>query len=353
MEGEGRGSCGIGFALTVAAAVLAAVAGSCRVLPGRAGSRGAAPEGRVPSEALARIEDLLAARRAEEALARARELRAARPGAFRAHALVQDALESLGRGDEARRESRRRFERSGDPHDAVLLARLLDDPGDQLALLDRALRDAPWDPWVHFARGAILRRQGRILEAREHLELAAASEEAPPAAWRELAEAREELGEVDGAATAWREFLRSGEDRPRDRERYGALLLLHLDDPAGAARQFRAALAMRPGDLTARKGLAASFLALGQEAEARERLAAILRGFPHDADVLWNLAVAGLNGHGDPSAVREALERYVDAGGERSWLARRILESLSPRDAELPPGEERETTGGGEGRDRR
>jgi tetratricopeptide (TPR) repeat protein len=314
-----------------AAAIVAAAIAGCR----SATFDGPAPPESV-SENVSHVRGLLRELRGEETVVAARALVAKEPGNLRAHALLQDALDSVGRLSEAVDEARRRYDASPGSFEALLLARVTDDPHACEGLLREAVGKAPEDPWPRYALGATLRARGRVDEARAQLERAVSGAGAPPEAWRELAEIWADLGEAERAEATFAALVRSGEATAEDHLRRGAVLLTMLERAGDAERAFRAANAARPGDLSARKGIAAALLAQSRARQAVAALEAILAEFPHDEDCVWNLAIAWQDHLRDRRRAIDAYRRYVDLGGENAWLARQILENLESERAEDP-----------------
>jgi len=194
-------------------------------------------------------------------------------------------------------------------------------PGDQSPSKDellQLLKQRPNDYFAHLRLGAILKREGDLDGALEHLKRAAelypfyASAGNPYALMAEIYEARDDKK----SAVAALEQLTAHNETSIDAMARLARLKVALGDRAGAAETLKTTFYLQPFDAALHKLAGDVYLDLGNTAEAAKEFRVIIALAPAD------LAAA----HYD-------LARALDAGGNRSEARREVLRAL-----EIAPG---------------
>ncbi|WP_426954361.1 cellulose synthase subunit BcsC-related outer membrane protein [Muricoccus radiodurans] len=197
--------------------------------------------------------------------------------------------------------------------------------------------------------GVVRLRQGNQAEARRLLERAVAADPAGGRQWQraldgasyggEITEARARLrrGDVDGAdATARRAALREVEDRT-DAEIILGEIALRRGDAAAAETRFRAALARRPNDGSARTGLNAALRAQSRPAEFRTAEPPPPRSSPRvvptgEAPAPASPATTGLRAEAarapDPATATALLRNAVAATPDDPWARLDLARAL-------------------------
>lgn len=173
----------------------------------------------------------------------------------------------------------------------------------------RANELAPTDARWAYRRGVLTARRGELVEARAALEVARdARPEHGPAHWR-LAQVYLESGELDLAEATFRHALLADDRDPAGWAGIGRVAL-QRDRPEDAARAFRAALSLRPGDRYVHGLLGTAYRRSSRLLDAAEHLELGLGAAPRWADA-WDA---------------EVLEARVETAAMRQVLAARLLD---------------------------
>lgn len=163
---------------------------------------------------------------------------------------------------------------------------------------------------------------GRLDDSLRHLRLAAPES---PNARHALASLLLERGELQESIAQFREYIRLRPDDPNiilGREEFG-VALLRAKDPAGAAEQFRAIIALSPGYARARVGLGDALVQLNQPAAALEAYREAVRIQPDNLGALQNLAILQRAAGDAPGAI--ASLKAIVRVEPRHVQARRLL----------------------------
>ncbi len=138
--------------------------------------------------------------------------------------------------------------------------------------------------------------------------------------------AREDVGDLDGAAAAYEEALTAGGAKPEVHFNLGNVRY-EQGDRAAAAEQYRAALELDPEYVETWNNLGNTLSELGRTAEAVVAYREALRLAPEYADVHFNLAEL-LYESGDDAEARSHWRTYLRYDQHSEWaaLARRRLE---------------------------
>lgn len=186
---------------------------------------------------------------------------------------------------------------------------------------------ARWpQPRAHEHISMFLRDAGRIEESIAQLRLAI---DQSPNARHALASALLERGQVQEAVTHFREYLRQWPDDPHiivGREEFG-LALLQARDPAGAAEQFRAIIALDPNYARARIGLGDALIAMNQPAGALEAYREAVRLQPGNLIALMNLSVLQRSA-GDIGGAVQTLRRAVSVAPQEVPARQQLIRLL-------------------------
>ncbi len=295
----------------------------------------------------------------EAALAAYREARRLAPERVEVRLLLADTLRRIGRLDQAEVEYAAAM--SLDPRrveaytGAAMIRRARFDYEGAVALLEPAIDRVPAGrrPDLILTIAETRRRQGRLEEAERLLREVLRARPGDPPALAGLAQVAEARGDLDGAVGLWSGYLEARPDdqpallrrqelkelkasiaalRETARARpQGAVfselgrLLAVAGDAAGAAQDWKRALAADPDDADARRGLALALRDRGDRRAAASQFRRLLRQRPQDGVALYNL-VGLARSAGDAEAEEEAWWALIEARpddlfGVRAFLA--------------------------------
>jgi tetratricopeptide (TPR) repeat protein len=216
-----------------------------------------------------------------------------------------------------------RLRRSGDPQ-------IQKTAGEAFARVDGALQQAI-ERWSSAVAQDPANRAARLELARnleKHREAARAAEQYL-AAWRlpppreetllDLARARHEAGDAEGAAGAWLLAVRSRDTRFAERARS------HLPDRAPFANEYKSALDLDPSHTGLRRDLAFLWLAVGQQDESLREFEAVVAQDPRDLLAAAQLAFL-YQQRGETARAAPLLERVSQGpDAELASRARQVL----------------------------
>ncbi|MDO9713570.1 cellulose synthase subunit BcsC-related outer membrane protein [Paracraurococcus lichenis] len=204
---------------------------------------------------------------------------------------------------------------------------------------ETALAADPADADALGGLGIARLRQGRPAEAKALLERAVAADPKGAAKWRraldgasyglELAESRALLrrGDVENADTVARRASQRDVEDTTDASQLLGEVALRRRDPATAERQFRAALARRPGFQPAQLGLDAALRAQNRPPEFPQLAARGGEGAPSTSPVVARLRADAAQS-GDPGAAVALLRNAMDTAPSDPWVRLDLARAL-------------------------
>ncbi|MDD3182806.1 MAG: tetratricopeptide repeat protein [Alphaproteobacteria bacterium] len=151
--------------------------------------------------------------------------------------------------------------------------------------------------------GNHMREKGEIGAAIDFYRRALANDSKSPMAIKGLAGVLEQWGDKQAAADVYRNGVVSRPDDAEIRRNYGRLLI-SLEQPAEAKRQFDAALDIDDDDLKAQSGLGVALDYLGEHTKAQKQYEKVLDAEPKNLATLNNLAYSYILSHRYDQAIK-------------------------------------------------
>jgi len=221
------------------------------------------------------------------------------------------------------------------PMTLTLLARLVDDPDEALALLDEALVLDDGYVWARYGAAFLLLKHRRVNEyetARRHLENVLSNAPSFRGARRLLIESLHRLGDGHEEARQLKLYL---EDIPSDadmlsyadmRFAYADLLCRKLGDTDKALEQLDKVLDVEPDRVDALLLKGVVLTQAGRYTEAENVYLGLSEDHPYS---LFNLGLLNMNHLDAPGRAKRYFDEYLDYSGEnaedRSFLDQKIL----------------------------